>query len=73
MRVLLEATKQDDNGLGVVVLLRYRHNEWRRTVWVPWKWLAVEEVLDQLDRELHYQRRTRAVGHQPGLPLENWE
>lgn len=73
MQVLVTDLKIDEHGLGVCVSLKHRHNQWERTLWVPWKWLAVSQVDERLEREYVRTSRRRQGGQQPSLPLEKWE
>lgn len=73
MRVLVTEIKTDRHGLGVVVSLKHRHLQFERVVWVPWKWLAIDDVDQHLSREWARTRRVRQKAQQPWLPLESWE
>lgn len=60
VRVLVTGLKtRDQHALGVEVSLRFRGQQWERVVWIPWKWLAIEEVDQALWKEHLHQRRSR--------------
>lgn len=73
MRVRLEQIRSDQQGLGVQLEIRYRQASWLKTVWVPWAWLANDEVTDRLMAERDRQHRSLEDPGRPWLPLEVWE
>lgn len=73
MRVLVTEVKTDHHGLGVKVSLGHRTQQWERTLWVPWKWVAATDAWEHIEAELSRQGRPVADPIQPLLPLEKWE
>lgn len=73
MRIRVESLRPLSKGLGVEVEIRYRQASWLKTLWVPWGWLATDEVADAIMAERDRQHRRLEDPGRPWLPLEVWE
>lgn len=73
MLVRLEQVKVHTRGLQVEIEIRYRQGSWLKRLWVPWRWLATDDIMSALQAERDRQHRPLEDPVRPYLPLEKWE
>lgn len=73
MRVRLTEVRPHRNGMVVHLEIAFRQGWWLKKVYVPWAWVATDDIADKIMEERDRQHRSLQDPGRPWLPLETWE
>lgn len=73
MKIVLHETRVAPLGLVLHLEVRFRQGSWMKNLTVSWRYLATDDVVEQIRSERDRQHRAFEDGAVPYLPLESWE